>query len=380
MASILSKDILKELATISSEDLKEAMSPYLSEINNWFIKYNQYISKIKNESIVEQHIAQLESSISLTEESKSEIVHSLRDIIKANNRVKEEGEIGEFTALAQEGVQLVERIREKLTGQKIIYTVATAGLVNLEGKKTDNFSKEKIVDKIAFSEGETFLKNTKIRAVASKSVNVTGTLEEVTSRIEKLGVPSVKAVKEMEQKQALANIRETVLEHLDRSVTVFLKTYNRVEENTHKIIRELNKGQLLEAMLRGASDLSIHTQMPAFGPFVTTLAEQSKNDVPFYKGADVVFQVINKEGEESKRTFIYLQAKMGSTASISIQSTYNALVQIREIFKNPDATDIVNFFFETEMKEPLQTAYAKLVRDSTREGVQYFIDNIKKKI
>lgn len=375
MASVLSKDILKDLANISSKDLKEAMSPYLSKIDNWFLKYNQYISKIKNESIVEQHIQQLESSISLTEESKSEIVHSLRNIVKANNQIKEEGTTGEFTTLAQEGVQLVEEIREELTGQKIIYTVATTGLVNLEGKKTDDFSTEKIVDKIAFSEGETFLKNTKIRAVASKSVNIDGTLEEVTSRINKLGVPSVKAVKEMEQQQALANIRETVLENLDRSVTVFLKTYNRVEENTHKTIRELNKGQLLEAMLRGASDLSIHKQTPAFGPFVTTLAEQSKNDVPFYKGADVVFQTVNGEGD---RTFIYLQAKMGSTASISIQTTYNALVQMRKIFENPDATDIVNFFFETEMKEPLQTAYAKLVRDSTREGVQYFVNNIKK--
>jgi hypothetical protein len=71
-------------------------------------------------------------------------------------------------------------------------------LVNLEGKKTNDLSKEKIIDKIAFSEGETFLKNTKMKAVASKSVNIAGTLEEVTSRINKIGVPSVKAVKEME--------------------------------------------------------------------------------------------------------------------------------------------------------------------------------------
>jgi hypothetical protein len=60
---------------------------------------------------------------------------------------------------------------------------------------------------------------------------------------------------------------------LERSVTVFLKTYNRAEENTHKIVRELNKGQLFEAMLRGASDLSIHKSIPAYGPFVTTLAK-----------------------------------------------------------------------------------------------------------
>jgi hypothetical protein len=40
MASVLSKDILKDLANISSSDLKEAMLPYLSKINNWFIKYN----------------------------------------------------------------------------------------------------------------------------------------------------------------------------------------------------------------------------------------------------------------------------------------------------------------------------------------------------
>lgn len=375
MASVLSKDILKDLANISSRDLKEIMSPYLSKINNWFLKYNQYISKIRNESVVEQHIQQLESSIFLTEDSKSEIVRSLRKIIKANNKIKERETVGEFTALAQDGVRLVEEIREELTGQKIIYTVATAGLVNLEGKKTDDLSKEKIIDKIAFSEGETFLKNTKMRAVASKSVNIAGTLEEVTSRINKIGVPSVKAVKEMEQQQALDNIRETVLQFLDRSVTVFLKTYNRAEENTHKTVRELNKGQLFEAMLRGASDLSIHKSIPAYGPFVTTLAKQSKNEVPFYKGADVVFQAINGEGD---RTFIYLQAKIGSTASISIQTTYNALVQMRRIFENPNATDIVNFFFETEMKEPLQTAYAKLVRDSTQEGVRYFINRIKK--
>lgn len=375
MASVLSKDILKDLANISSSDLKEAMLPYLSKINNWFIKYNQYISKIRNESVVEQHIQQLESSILLTEDSKSEIVRSLRKIVKANNKIKEGETTGEFTALAQDGVRLVEEIREELTGQKIIYTVATAGLVNLEGKKTDDFSKEKIIDKIAFSEGETFLKNTKIRAVASKRVNITGTLEEVTSRINKIGVPSVKAVKEMEQQQALDNIRETILQFLDRSVTVFLKTYNRAEENTHKTVRELNQGQLFEAMLRGASDLSIHKSIPAYGPFVTTLAKQSKNDVPFYKGADVVFQAINGEGD---RTFIYLQAKIGSTASISIQAIYNALVQMRRIFENPNATDIVNFFFETEMKEPLQTAYAKLVRDSTQESVRYFVNLIKK--
>jgi hypothetical protein len=40
MASVLSKDILKDLANISSRDLKETMSPYLSKINNWFLKYN----------------------------------------------------------------------------------------------------------------------------------------------------------------------------------------------------------------------------------------------------------------------------------------------------------------------------------------------------
>lgn len=369
MAEFLTKEMKKDLMNISSNNLKEVVSPILSEVNGWLNKYTNYVKEIKNQKILINSIINTENAFdtldtSITEERKKRIITELRESLR-NTEVNSINSVDKFIEIAQEGVLLLEQIREKLTGQKIIYVIASSGLTNLQG----NISDEKVFDNIAFNEGKDYLKQTRLKSVASKNVSLKGNIEEVISKTMTLGVAGIQAAKKNEQEkmnaEEIKKIQNAFDTYIGRSVTVFLKTYN--QKDKYLDVASLNKGQLFEAMLKGAVNLSLHTTTPSYGPWVTEISQQiKKNTLAFYKGSDIILK-----GEQGE--LIYLQAKVGNKASVSIQTTYSALKQLQQILIAPDASEIVDFFFETKLNRPIQTAYDKIYKEGVQQGINNFI-------
>lgn len=368
MAELLTKEMKQDLINISSNDLQEVISPILSDVNKWLNKYKNYVKEIKKQEILNNSIINTENAFdtlntNITEERKREIIMKLRESLR-KTKVESADSI-KFIEIAQEGVFLLERIREKLTGQKIIYVIASSGLTNLQG----NISDQKVFDKIAFNEGEDYLKQTKLKSVASQNVSLTGNIEKIISKTMTLGVAGIQEAKKNEQEkmntEEIKKIQNAFDTYIGRSVTVFLKTYNQPDKYSE--VASLNKGQLFEAMLKGAVNLSLHTTTPSYGPWVTQISQQIKqNTLAFYKGSDIILK-----GEQGE--LIYLQAKVGNKASISIQTTYNALKELQKILEAPDASEIVNFFFETKLDRPIQTAYDKVYKEGVQQGINHFI-------
>ena len=103
--------------------------------------------------------------------------------------------------------------------------------------------------------------------------------------------------------------------------------------------------------------------------------------MPYYSGPDAIVKIKNSHGEFE---YVFLQAKLLGSASISGSTTYGGIKKLSELFKNLSETseqEFIDFFFGSEKSNKIgmsaEVATNAISQEAYKTGTEFLSKTIK---